>query len=113
MPIYEYRCNGCGHEFEVMQKITEGPIRKCEKCGRLKAKRQISQSSFILKGSGWYVTDYKGKKPSDNGKPSTPPPEPSSEASSDTKDKSKDSKKDKGSSKSKSKKSKPSKEANA
>jgi putative FmdB family regulatory protein len=65
MPIYEYHCNACGHDFEVLQKISDGPIRKCEKCGRLKAKRQISQSSFILKGSGWYVTDYGGKKPSE------------------------------------------------
>ncbi len=62
MPIYEYHCNECGHEFEVMQKINDRPIRKCEKCGRLKAKRMISQTSFILKGSGWYVTDYSGKK---------------------------------------------------
>ena len=67
MPIYEYHCNACGHEFEVMQKITDRPIKKCEACGKLKAKRMISQTSFILKGSGWYVTDYKGKKPSDNG----------------------------------------------
>ncbi|MDJ0761868.1 MAG: zinc ribbon domain-containing protein [Myxococcota bacterium] len=65
MPIYEYRCDACGHEFEVMQKISDRPIRKCEACKKLKAKRQISQTSFILKGSGWYVTDYKGKKPTD------------------------------------------------
>lgn len=64
MPIYEYRCGACGHEFEVMQKITDGPKRKCEKCGRLKAKRMISQTSFVLKGQGWYVTDYGGKNAS-------------------------------------------------
>ncbi|MCP4603932.1 MAG: zinc ribbon domain-containing protein [Proteobacteria bacterium] len=68
MPIYEYHCNECSHEFEVMQKINDRPIRKCEKCGRLKAKRMISQTSFILKGSGWYVTDYGAKKPSSNNK---------------------------------------------
>lgn len=68
MPIYEYECNACGHEFEVMQKITDRPIRKCERCGRLKAKRRISRTSFVLKGSGWYVTDYAGKKPNGNGK---------------------------------------------
>jgi putative FmdB family regulatory protein len=67
MPIYEYHCDACGQEFEVMQKIADRPIRKCEICGRLKAKRIISQTSFILRGSGWYVTDYKGKIPSDNG----------------------------------------------
>ena len=60
MPIYEYYCDACGHEFEVMQKITDRPIRKCEKCKKLKAKRSISKTSFVLKGSGWYVTDYGG-----------------------------------------------------
>jgi putative FmdB family regulatory protein len=64
MPIYEYHCNACDHEFEVMQKMSDRPIRKCEKCGRLKAKKMISRTSFVLKGSGWYVTDYGGKKPS-------------------------------------------------
>ena len=67
MPIYEYRCDACGNEFEVMQRIADRPIRKCEICGRLKAKRIISHTSFILRGSGWYVTDYKGKTPSNNG----------------------------------------------
>ena len=62
MPLYEYRCGACGHEFEVLQKMSDRPIRKCEKCGRLKAKRAISQTSFVLKGSGWYVTDYGGRK---------------------------------------------------
>ena len=62
MPIYEYLCEKCGHAFDVMQKITDKPLNKCPKCeGKLK--KLISQSSFILKGSGWYVTDYtrKGK----------------------------------------------------
>jgi putative FmdB family regulatory protein len=62
MPLYEYRCGACGHEFEVLQKVSDRPIRKCESCGRLKAKRAISQTSFVLKGSGWYATDYGGRK---------------------------------------------------
>ena len=62
MPIYEYTCGACGHEFEVLQKITDKPVRKCEKCGKLKAARHISQTSFVLKGTGWYTTDYAGKK---------------------------------------------------
>lgn len=62
MPIYEYHCGACGHEFEVIQKITDRPIRKCEACGRLQAKRGISQTSFVLKGSGWYATDYGNHK---------------------------------------------------
>jgi putative FmdB family regulatory protein len=62
MPIYEYTCKACGHEFEVIQKISDRPIRKCEACGRLKAERHISQTSFLLKGTGWYTTDYAGHK---------------------------------------------------
>jgi putative FmdB family regulatory protein len=62
MPIYEYTCKACGHEFEVIQKINDKPIRKCEACGRLKAERHISQTSFLLKGTGWYTTDYAGHK---------------------------------------------------
>jgi putative FmdB family regulatory protein len=65
MPIYEYRCTKCGNEFEIFQSITDETIPKCEAC-KGKAKRLISQSSFHLKGSGWYVTDYGGKKPSFN-----------------------------------------------
>jgi putative FmdB family regulatory protein len=62
MPIYEYSCKACGHEFEVLQKLTDKPVRKCEKCGKLKAARHISQTSFLLKGTGWYTTDYAGHK---------------------------------------------------
>jgi putative FmdB family regulatory protein len=68
MPIYEYHCESCGHEFEAMQKITDEPIRKCEGCGKMKAKRSISRTSFVLKGSGWYVTDYGGANASNRPK---------------------------------------------
>ena len=60
MPIYEYSCQRCGHEFEEWQKITDPPVEKCKVCGG-KATRLISHSSFILKGTGWYVTDYARK----------------------------------------------------
>ncbi len=59
MPIYEYECSKCG-EFEVTQRITDGPLDRCPTCRR-KVKKLISNSSFRLKGSGWYVTDY-GRK---------------------------------------------------
>jgi putative FmdB family regulatory protein len=59
MPIYEYACEHCG-VFEEMQRITDPPIAKCPKCKR-KVRRLISQTSFQLKGSGWYVTDYARK----------------------------------------------------
>jgi putative FmdB family regulatory protein len=61
MPIYEYQCEKCG-EFEITQRITEPPLKKCPTCKR-KVRKLISNTSFQLKGSGWYVTDYarKGK----------------------------------------------------
>lgn len=62
MPIYEYVCNGCGHEFEEWQKINDSPVRKCPKCSKRRVERLVSLSAFHLKGSGWYVTDYGGKK---------------------------------------------------
>src|SRR3974377_1833891 len=58
MPIYEYECSKCKKAFEVFQKITEEPLTKCKMCGG-PVQRLISQCSFHLKGTGWYVTDYK------------------------------------------------------
>jgi putative FmdB family regulatory protein len=57
MPIYEYQCENCGRQFEIMQRMTEPLLSVCEKCGG-HVRRLISQTSFVLKGSGWYVTDY-------------------------------------------------------
>jgi putative FmdB family regulatory protein len=56
MPIYEYRCKNCG-DFEEMQRITDPPLGRCPTCGG-SVRRLISNTSFQLKGSGWYVTDY-------------------------------------------------------
>ncbi len=61
MAIYEYECQNCGSYFEVWQKITDDPLTTCEKCGG-KLQKLVSQSSFILKGTGWYVTDYARKE---------------------------------------------------
>ncbi len=58
MPIYEYACSGCGHELEEMQKITDKPKKVCPHCHAHKLERLISNTSFKLKGTGWYVTDY-------------------------------------------------------
>lgn len=60
MPIYEYECQKCGRQMEVFQKITERPLSKCEHC-RGKLNKLVSLSSFHLKGTGWYATDYAGK----------------------------------------------------
>ena len=59
MPIYEYKCNKCG-VFEAMQGIKEPALKKCPTC-KSKVERQMSRGSFILKGSGWYATDYAKK----------------------------------------------------
>ena len=64
MPIYEYQCQDCEYMFEAVQRITEDPLTHCEKCHG-SVKRLISQSSFILKGTGWYVTDYAKKDSKD------------------------------------------------
>jgi len=57
MPIYEYMCKSCNKQFEVMQKINDEPLTKCRSCeGELK--KVITSTSFVLKGGGWYVTDY-------------------------------------------------------
>jgi len=60
MPIYEYRCERCGSHTEVIQKISDAPLKRCSKC-RGKLEKTISRTSFQLKGSGWYVTDYSRK----------------------------------------------------
>ena len=60
MPIYEYKCLKCLNEFEAMQKFSDSPVKKCPSCGG-GVKRLISRSSFQLKGSGWYLTDYAKK----------------------------------------------------
>jgi putative FmdB family regulatory protein len=57
MPIYEYRCDACGHVMEAWQKISDPPLSRCEACGG-PVKKIISLNTFHLKGSGWYVTDY-------------------------------------------------------
>jgi putative FmdB family regulatory protein len=61
MPIYEYECRKCKSHVEVLQKISDKPLTKCAKCGGT-LEKQWSNTSFQFKGSGWYVTDYAGKK---------------------------------------------------
>ncbi len=61
MPIYEYECKSCGKRFEVWQKITDEPLKTCKECGG-ELMKLISESGFILKGTGWYVTDYARKE---------------------------------------------------
>lgn len=74
MPIYEYECTNCGETTEAIQKFSDKPLTKCGACSG-KLQKLISQSSFHLKGTGWYVTDYanesKKKKPSESKKSSS------------------------------------------
>ena len=91
MPIYEYQCQKCG-TFEVTQRITEKPLGKCPTC-KGKVKKLISNTSFQLKGTGWYVTDYarkdknKGTEKGENGAKSSA--ESKSDSKSDSKSASK------------------------
>jgi putative FmdB family regulatory protein len=59
MPIYEYRCEACGHYLETLQKISDPLLTDCHKCGQPTLKKLVSASAFRLKGSGWYETDFK------------------------------------------------------
>jgi len=62
MPFYEYECTSCKFYTEVMQKITDAPLKKCPSCGRSTLKKLVSAPNFRLKGGGWYETDFKSDK---------------------------------------------------
>jgi putative FmdB family regulatory protein len=62
MPFYEYECPNCGYHDEVLQKITDKPLKKCPSCGKNGLKKLMSAPVFRLKGSGWYETDFKSDK---------------------------------------------------
>ena len=61
MPVYEYKCDSCGREFELFQKMSDPELKTCKFC-QGPVRKQISLTTFHLKGGGWYVTDYGGKK---------------------------------------------------
>lgn len=61
MPNYDYRCNLCGHELEIFQRMSDAPARTCPSCGKEGLERLISRSAFALKGSGWYADGYGAK----------------------------------------------------
>jgi putative FmdB family regulatory protein len=94
MPIYEYRCEKCEHEFEREQRITADPIKTCPKCKARKVKKLISQTSFVLKGGGWYNDLYSSTKKEDKSSSSDSGTEKSSgnEKKSDDKSKKADAK---------------------
>ena len=61
MPIYEYQCEACNHQLEVLQKMSAEPLLRCPACDKDRLKKLISAAAFKLKGSGWYETDFKNK----------------------------------------------------
>ncbi|BFO56912.1 FmdB family zinc ribbon protein [Acidovorax sacchari] len=60
MPIYAYKCGSCGHAKDVLQKISDAPLTVCPACGAETFSKQVTAAGFQLKGSGWYVTDFRG-----------------------------------------------------
>ena len=63
MPIYAYKCGSCGHQKDVLQKISDAPLTACPACGVESFSKQLTAAGFQLKGSGWYATDFKGTPP--------------------------------------------------
>jgi putative FmdB family regulatory protein len=62
MPFYEYQCRACGAQVEVLQKVTDAPLKKCPECGKSQLTKLVSAPVFRLKGGGWYETDFKTDK---------------------------------------------------
>ena len=62
MPIYAYKCESCGHSKDVLQKMSDAPLTDCPQCGAAAFKKQLTAAGFQLKGSGWYVTDFRDAK---------------------------------------------------
>jgi len=63
MPLYEYRCDACEHEFDALQKMSDEPLKDCPECEKPQLRKLVSAAGFRLKGDGWYETDFKsGKK---------------------------------------------------
>jgi putative FmdB family regulatory protein len=85
MPIYEYACASCDHHLEALQKMSEDPLVFCPECGEESLRKMVSAAAFVLKGSGWYETDFKNsgkEKPKDT---KASDGQPASKNSSDTK----------------------------
>ena len=92
MPIYEYVCDSCEHEFETIQKFSEDPLEMCPECDENSLRKKISAAGFRLKGGGWYETDFKSgnkrnvvtedKKPSDESSETKKPDKSAPESSS-------------------------------
>jgi len=85
MPFYEYQCSACGAEVEVLQKITDAPLKKCPECGKSRLAKLVSAPVFRLKGGGWYETDFKTDKDAKRNLVDSDKGEARAEAKADTK----------------------------
>ena len=79
MPIYEYVCSSCKHQMEVMQSIKDPVLKQCPACKRRTLKKMVSATGFVLKGTGWYVTDFRDKGGAKKDKESEKKPEDKTE----------------------------------
>ncbi|MFP3565202.1 FmdB family zinc ribbon protein [Paraburkholderia sp. SIMBA_030] len=82
MPIYAYRCESCGFGKDVLQKMSDSPLTQCPECGKDTFRKQVTAAGFQLKGSGWYVTDFRGGN-GGAGSPAKPDANAGSNANSD------------------------------
>ena len=82
MPIYAYRCEDCGFAKDVLQKMSDAPLSECPSCGKSSFKKQVTAAGFQLKGSGWYVTDFRGGSGGTSAAPTAPTTAPESAAAS-------------------------------
>lgn len=80
MPIYAYKCESCGFAKDVLQKMSDAPLSVCPQCGASMFKKQLTAAGFQLKGSGWYVTDFRGGDKGATAKPVAPEESASSDA---------------------------------
>ena len=84
MPIYAYRCSACGHAKDVLQKMSDAPLTTCPACDADTFSKQVTAAGFQLKGSGWYVTDFRGGSSGASAPAATPGAAPATPAASDT-----------------------------
>ena len=89
MPIYAYRCESCGFEKDVLQKMSDAPLTQCPHCEKESFRKQVTAAGFQLKGSGWYVTDFRGGSSGSNGAASNGAASASSDAKPEAKAESK------------------------
>ncbi|MBU6504809.1 MAG: zinc ribbon domain-containing protein [Betaproteobacteria bacterium] len=80
MPLYEFRCQACGHEIEVLQKISDPPRKDCPSCGESALVKKVTAAGFQLKGTGWYVTDFRGSSSTSSASSPAPTTKPETSA---------------------------------